>query len=436
MATAKHLLYILAGGMVLCASILMEKKRDEDYKNVSPPAVEGNDEAEGRLAWLLAPHPGSEPVDSLIRREQAILAATPQAPLPWERLGFLFLAKARLGDPSHALRAENCALLSAGAGGDSSQALLLLGLAYLQAHRFREAEAVARRLVPRRGLAQDLGLLGDALLELGRTGEAIDAYQRMMDLKPGSQAYARAAQARWLRGDQAGAMEAMEMAARAVTIRDREAAAWTHAQLALYKLRGGRFQEAGIACRAALALRPAYPPALFLQGRIRMAQGRHRAALAPLALAAKSHPLSEYLWAWSEALREAGRTREADSAAPREGAADPRGLAVFLATWGKNPAVALRLAEREASFRGDPFTLDALAWCLHAAGRSAEGRPVMERALAEGTRDARLAFHAGVILQACGRTVEARRHLELAASLRHMLLPSEWRQVRKALALR
>jgi tetratricopeptide (TPR) repeat protein len=418
MATAKRLLRILAGGMVSCIPLLSGACRPSAHDGHRSAAESAADDTEGIRAWLLMPHPGSEPVDSLIRREQALLSAAPQAPLAWERLGFLFLAKARLGDVSHALRAGHCAALSAASGGDSSQALLIQGMAYQQSHRFRDAEAAARKLVRRRGLAQDLGLLGDALLDLGRTREAIDAYQKMLDRKPGSQAYARAAHVRWLRGDQAGAEEAMEMAARAATTRDREAAAWIRAQLALYRMRSGRFPEAEAACRASLALQSDYPPALFLQGRIRMALGRYREALAPLARAAASRPLAEYRWAWSEALREAGRPEAADSAAPRRGDPDARGLG---------------LAEREASGRGDPFTLDALAWCLHATGRSAEAWPVMERALAEGTRDARLAFHAGAILQGCGRADEARRHLELAASLRHMLLPSEWRQVRKAL---
>jgi hypothetical protein len=51
----------------------------------------------------------------------------------------------------------------------------------------------------------------------------------------------------------------------------------------------------------------------------------------------------------------------------------------------------------------------------------------MERALGEGTIDARLALHAGVIFSEAGKTERAFTHLATADSLRRMLLPSEQR---------
>ena len=49
----------------------------------------------------------------------------------------------------------------------------------------------------------------------------------------------------------------------------------------------------------------------------------------------------------------------------------------------------------------------------------------MVRALAEGTQDARLFLHAGVIDAASGRHREAKRWLKRAERLRATLLPSE-----------
>jgi len=58
----------------------------------------------------------------------------------------------------------------------------------------------------------------------------------------------------------------------------------------------------------------------------------------------------------------------------------------------------------------------------------------MKKALAEGTQDARLFYHAGSIAAASGRKPEARHWLERAAAIRQMLLPSEREQLTKQLA--
>ena len=55
----------------------------------------------------------------------------------------------------------------------------------------------------------------------------------------------------------------------------------------------------------------------------------------------------------------------------------------------------------------------------------AEADQTITRALSEGTHDARLFLHAGVIHAAAGREREARRWLKKADALRAMLLPSE-----------
>lgn len=418
-----------------------DRSRDPGaYGTGSPKRIPDGSPAEDadKRALVLAPHAGVSAMDSLIRKEQAMIAMDPPMPARLERLGFLFLSKSRQTfDPAYALRADACAAWMESAGGDSSQSLLLRGLAYQQIHRFSDAEAVARRLVARRGLAQDFGLLGDALLDLGRAGEAMEAYQKMLDLKPGFQAYVRAAHMRWLKGDLQGAVEAMSLAIRAGGGRDREASAWAHSQFALYRLQQGDLRAALAACRIALVLQRDYPPALFVEGKVLLAQGKPRQAVAPLALAVSGHPLTDYAWALRDALAGSGRRDESDSVervlTGRGAAVDPRGFALFLATNRMDPSTALRLAERERDVRQDIFTYDALAWSLQAAGRSAEAWAQMKPALAEGTRDARLYFHAGIILLACGRPEEARLQLESAAAMRHMLLPSEWRQARSAL---
>ncbi|HEV2665403.1 MAG TPA: hypothetical protein VG324_10845, partial [Blastocatellia bacterium] len=124
-----------------------------------------------------------------------------------EKLGWRFVEKARESfDPGFYKLAEQCALCleskqsenqSAVQSADRplstprsirSAALLLRGHALHNLHRFGEAEKIGRELVEARGLAYDFGLLGDALIEQGKTDEAALAYQKMMETRPGPQA--------------------------------------------------------------------------------------------------------------------------------------------------------------------------------------------------------------------------------------------------------
>src|SRR5262249_47661397 len=135
-----------------------------------------------------------------------------------EQLGWLFVAKARVGfDPGFYKLAEQCALCIEGRSGRSPEALLLQGHVLHNLHKFKEAEPIAQELVVRRGLPCDFGLLGDVLMEQGKLDNALAAYQRMLDLRPDLHSYARGAHLRWLKGDVEGAIELMSLASSAAS---------------------------------------------------------------------------------------------------------------------------------------------------------------------------------------------------------------------------
>ena len=146
--------------------------------------------------------------------------------------------------------------------------------------------------------------------------------------------------------------------------------------------------------------------------------------------AVKLNPLPEYQWTLTEALRVAGKEKEASEVeaqlCQRGASSDPRTLALYLATTRHEPPeMALRLARAEFDSRGDVFSHDSLAWSLAAAGKVTEAHSEMQRALAEGTQDARLFFHAGLIASQAGESADADRWLRKASELSHLLLPSE-----------
>src|SRR5688572_10186340 len=108
------------------------------------PAADG-------LAWVLAPHDGEGRLDVEIRHGQALLRAGTHPELALERLGWLFVAKARESFDSGFYRlAEQCARGLEARRPGAAEALLLRGHVLQNQHRFREAEAIARELVGKR----------------------------------------------------------------------------------------------------------------------------------------------------------------------------------------------------------------------------------------------------------------------------------------------
>jgi tetratricopeptide (TPR) repeat protein len=391
------------------------------------------------FALVLAPQSGDSPIDKEISRLQQQIRSGRNVQLWLEQLGWAFVAKARESfDPGFYKLAEQCAVSIEKRNPQSHEGMLLRAHVLQNLHRFKESETLARRLVQQRGLSFDYGLLGDALMEQGKLKDAIEAYQRMMDVKPDLHAYARAAHMRWLKGDLAGAIEAMQLAVGAASPLNAESAAWVNTRLAFYQFQAGAFDEAEQRCAFALSLQTNYPPALLLSGRMLLAKSESREAVDALENAARQNPLPEYQWTLAEALRADGREDEAsriEAQLRRHGASgDPRTLALFLSTRQESAEAALRLAQAELESRSDVFTHDALAWSLAAAGKLSEAHSEMQRALAEGTEDGRLFFHAAIIASRTGHAEEAARWLRKASELSHLLLPSERDQLQNVAA--
>lgn len=360
-----------------------------------------------------------------------------------EHLGYRFVARARLSNnPIDYAVAEQAAACLESITPHEPAAWLLRGHVLHQLHRFSEAEAIARRLVATREFVLDFGLLGDVLLEQGRVTEAAAAYQKMIDLKPFYQSYTRAAHMRWLKGDLRGAIEMMRAAVQAASPRDKESIAWAYSRLAMYELQAGRLSDAHRMADASLQFVADYAAGLFVRGRVELAQGKTDDAVRSLERAARHNPAPEYQWTFADALRLQKRIDEAvaiERQLTSQGTfEDPRTLALYLSTRhlstrGEDASTAITLARRELANRQDVFTLDALAWALAADGQTREASALMTRALAEGTKDARLFLHAAVIAAADGRTADAGRFARRANGLRFTLLPSELGVLRRGI---
>jgi len=336
-----------------------------------------------------------------------------------------YLQRAReTADPSFYARAEG--ILGTPR---TPEALATAGEIALARHDFRPALALGRR-------AGNLGapIRVDALVELGRYDDATRELQALLDRKPNLAGYARASYLRELRGDLAGAVEAMRLAVSAGGPAA-ENSAYVGAQLGELERRRGRRAAARRAFRQALALVGDHPGATLGLARLDGDVDRLRKLVERL-------PLPEYVIALGEAELAAGRTAAARETLALVGAEqqllDAAGvdtdveLAVFEADHG-DPKRAVEVARRGWEAAPSTRSADALGWALTRAGDPQEGLRWARRALKLGSVDPLWRAHAGLAALEAGRRAEGRRHLHVA--LQHGLDGWPWQaqRVRRAL---
>jgi len=294
-----------------------------------------------------------------------------------------------------------------------------------------------------------LGILGDAQLEVGRYAEAKRTYQRMIALDEGLYALSRRAGLRSVRGDVEGAVADLERAIEdgKATGRPAESVAWVQWQLATEHWNVGRLDAAEAGYQAALATYPGYHRALAGLAHVRAAQGRGDEAVALYRRAIEVVPQPDYVAALGDLLSRTGRHEEArrqyelveyiGRLSALNQALYNRELASFYLDHDTQLDAALALARRELEIRRDVYAHDLLAWALYKNGQPDAAREAMAEALREGTRDARLFFHAGMIERTLGNATGAARYLRLALDTNphfHPLHADEARRVLDALA--
>ena len=305
------------------------------------------------------------------------------------------------GNAGLSLRAEDALRVALREDPGNYEALRMQGSLYLTQHRFQEALVSADRA---RALRPDdsvnYGVIGDAHLELGDYDQAFDAFDRMMQLRPGAASYARVAYARELQGNLAGALESMKLAADASEGGDIEGMAWYHSQVGELYLRVGKPLEAMQEFSTASRAFPGHPFAVAGYARALEAAGKVDEARALLEDLVRKSPTPDVHARLGDLLSAAGRHDEAArryalaEAAWRSDAPEPKNLARFLADRGTKLEEAVAMAEAAASARHDIFTQDALAWAYFKAGRLVEAKKTMPLALRTGTKDRDILRHA------------------------------------------
>ncbi|GGZ06843.1 tetratricopeptide repeat protein [Streptomyces poonensis] len=374
---------------------------------------------------------------------QAHLRDQPRDHASWAALGLAYVEQARTeGDPSRYPQAEKALRRSLELRPDNDPALA--GRAALAAARhdfagaLRDADlALEQNPYSERALAVRI----DALVELGRYGEAARAADVADARRPGIPVFTRYAYVRELRGDTRTAERVLRRALGSATARGD--IAYVATQLGGLAWKQGDRRSALAHYARALAADDAYVPALEGRARAQAASGDRAGAVRTLEAVVERHPLPGPLVALGELYeargdKAAARDRYAlvdawVSLARAHGVDADLDTALAAADHGDR-AAALRAARAEWERRHTVHTADALAWALHVNGRDEEALPYARRATATGYRDAAFLYHRGMIERAAGDRAGARRSLTAALDLNPGFSPLGARRARQALA--
>ena len=303
-------------------------------------------------------------------------------------------------------------------------------------HRFVEARELAEGVYAEDASALSaLAVIGDASFALGDYERAEAIYFQLASLEQSPPVLARQARLAWVRGE-LGAAVALSRAALELSkdyaLRPHDAAFYRF-QLGHYRFANGDAAGAIDALNEALVLAPDHPGSAEEMAHIQASVGNTGEAERLYRSLLDTAPAADLYGRYADLLFARG---EGDAADVQERLglelaaltidafpAERRHLAGFYLR--RDSGVALELAGADLAVRQDVGAYDTLGWALFHVGRYDEASEVMLSALAQGTVDASLMYHAGAIAAAVGDFEAARGYLKDALVLNPRFDPIE-----------
>ena len=335
------------------------------------------------------------------------------------RLVAAYLLRVReTGDATYYAKADALLIAALAKNPADFDAMVVASSLAAARHEFGEAlswATEAAAAAPTRPVAY--GALTDALVELGRYEEAVDAAQTMVDLRPDQASYARISYLRELHGDTNGAISAMRQAISAGAPSS-EATAWSEYQLANLLFAVGDLDGAEQAYVSAGLRQPSYVYSVAGRARVRAARGDLIGSAALYEQAVSQMPLPEFAASLGDVYErmgqvdQAARQHELVVAFQRLQAANGVNVDVDLALYNADHGVdlerALQAARLEYSRRPSIHVADILAWIEYQIGDLDAANEHSTVAMHLGSRDPLMLYRAGVIAQAVGDDEKAR----------------------------
>ena len=391
-----------------------------------------------RSARPVSPMPRYTPaqmLDSNIAFYEGVARRDPTGGMALGQLALFYMRRARAtGDYQDVLRSESAARKSLGnRGAHNTRARQALAASLLSEHRFGDALGVAQDLAGRdASSAAFRASVGEIQMELGHYDDARASFASVAGNTSDLSVAPRLARWLELEGHPDSAYRLMNASLLAVVDRrdvPAEQKAWFWLRLGDLQLRRGRIGEAAIDYQNGLAAHPDDYRLLTATAKLEGARHEWRKAIdfGERAVAVSFDPatLGVMSDAWA-ALGDSAKANEyahaMEIAVSKQATAYHREWSLFLLNHGLRVPEVLAKTQEELRTRQDIYGYDALAWALHASGRDGEARDAMRHALALGTQDAMLFYHAAIIDRALGKRDMAAAALERARTLNPYLV--------------
>lgn len=306
-------------------------------------------------------------------------------------------------------------------------------------HDFAKAMSYAKKAIEKDPSdAFAYGVLFDAHLDLGDYDRAVEAAQKMVDLRPDMASYSRGAQIRWVLGDIKGAQWLMGKAIQAGGA-FAENTLWCRVQLGDMQLKEGSLAAAEQNFKFVLKANKSHAQAMAGIARVEQAKGNALQAVKLYEQSLKVAPQINV--ALDLALLQTSLGQDASAAYTkieeriaehrRYGiAGDVITLALIALERDNDPKQALKVLEHEVDHHSSVQVLSTYAWALHKSGDNAAAEKVIAKALKVGTQDALLWYRAAEIKRASGNLDEAKRLANAALTLQPEFHPVFARQAR------
>lgn len=373
------------------------------------------------------------------------LREDPHSALDMAQLAALLMDDGRMtGDDRAFSQAEVLARKSLGERTKrNGRSAALLTNALLAQHRFAEADSIARELVyadPDQPAYR--ALLAETAMELGDYDDAIRQLGLIRERREDLGIAPRFARWAELTGRTGEARRILQKARADARLRDDltgEQRAWFSLRLADVELRHGNLRSAASVIRDGLHESPDDWRLMLMRARLESAQGQWKQAIASAEDVLTKVSSPDALALLAMAHRQVGHADEASAfevALEQVALSKPgtvhRSWAMTLLDSGRADSSVLSMTAADTLVRHDVHTLDLLAWALYRSGRVQEALPIMRRAMALGSMEASLRYHAAMIEFTAGDAELGDEHRRIAVSRRNALTDAQVSELQEA----
>lgn len=389
----------------------------------------------------------SEQAMEEVRFNEMRVQNDPGGAIGWRQLASAYLAAGRERDSAElASKAESAAMHSLNIRKSrNAGAAIVLADAYLEQHRFADAkEACQKALALEPNADAALRTMADIHFELGEYAQASQLLSAHPEWKQDPAGLALMARNSELNGH---VEEAQDLLAKAVDLAESnyempaKTVSWFHVKFADLQARYGKFSQASTNYQAALNLMPNNWKALAGSARMAFSEGKWSETIAQGEKLNTIAPMSDvvgYMEVSASKLNQKEKSEQyrnqvetmnrstiqagtGPHPSSSKGHTHDRMFCFYLADQNRMLDLAQHAATHELASRKDIYTYDMYGWVTYKWALSRNSRPDMveahqalQKAVATGTQDPRILYHAGVIAMELGDKTLARTLLKKA----------------------